>query len=311
MGSVHHVGCAGHSCVFKGPPGDDSAWKRVVVETGLMQREVEAYRCLGSKRLRHLRIAPKCYWSALDEGGALALEDLTPPRATLARFAQGLSHDQAMAAVATLARLHAAFAATGANPPTPYSWLYSARSEGLIAAIATGLEALPRIIQQRLPRGFPAQQLLKLADADIPATLAEAHLHSKLFSLCHGDAWANNILFAPQPGHPPSALLIDWQFAMWGNPLSDVALLLLSSLAPDTRRARTDELLRHYHVTLLRDLAIEYRFKDCRADFARALPFAALVTAATLDAYTVGLTGPELQATAWRMRELAADVPPT
>jgi hypothetical protein len=85
-----------------------------------------------------------------------------------------------------------------------------------------------------------------------------------------------------------------------------VALLLLSSVEPDCRKRWTGGLLRHYHSTLVRRRELDYGFDDCLADFTRALPYAALVATATLDAYTSECTPSTSAFIAARMAALLA-----
>jgi hypothetical protein len=309
MGSVHQVSCAGRSFIFKGPPDNLSAWGSLLTDTGLIEREVQAYRFLQARGTSAPKVSPKCYWSALgpDGRGALALEDLGAPVARRSAMASGLSHAQAVAAVRCLAMVHSTLAAAGADPLSPpYPWLYTASSEGLIAAVQMGVDDLPRVTAECWPQGLPGVALQRILDVDVEAVLARSHVGATCVSLCHGDAWASNILFVPLGESPDrsTAFLVDWQFAMWGNPLSDVALLLLSSLGPASREAWEDELLGHYHATLTAHCALEYTLAACREDFRRAEPFAALVALASLEAYTSGMGPDELSRFA--VRALAA-----
>ncbi|MEU6411120.1 phosphotransferase [Microbispora sp. NPDC046933] len=308
MGGVYRVRCAGRSFVFKGPPDRVSAWGNLAADTGLMAREVLSYRLLGERGPTAPKIAPACHWSALapDGRGALALEDLGGQPASAAVMADGLSRSQAVAAVRCLALAHSVLAVQEADPFTPpYPWLYSATSQGLVAAVRMGLRDLPRLLAERWPESPPGGESC-VGDADVEAVSARSHSGAGIVTFCHGDAWAGNILFAP-PGGPaehPGAFLIDWQFAMWGNPMSDVALLLLSSLAPASREAWQDELVRHYHATLRRHSAVDYPLEACRDDLRRAEPFAALVALATVEAYTSGMDREQLGR--FRPRVLAA-----
>lgn len=303
MGSVDQVSCAGRSFIFKGPPDDSSDWGNLLTDIGL--REVSTYRFLQSRGRSAPKVSPECYWSASsrDGRGALALEDLGVPSAD-GVMAAGLSRAQAGAAVRCLAKAHSALADTEADPRAlPHPWLYGVSSEGLLAAISMGLDDLPRMIEECWPHDLSTTDARRVLDTDIAQVVAESHLGARCVSLCHGDVWASNILFVP--GEPPwqhTALLIDWQFTMWGNPLSDVALLLLSSLTPESRSAWEGELLHEYHSTLTAHRHLDYTLDDCLDDLRRAEPFAALVALATLDGYTRGMTTEELSGFAGRVR---------
>jgi aminoglycoside phosphotransferase (APT) family kinase protein len=126
--------------------------------------------------------------------------------------------------------------------------------------------------------------------------LIDAQRRASITAVCHGDAWSANVLFQPDAEAPDgnSAYLIDWQFAMWGNPLTDVALLLWSSLDVGDRRAWLDDLLRHYHQTLTAHTTVNYPAAACRDDYAVAEPYAVLVALATVETYVEGMNAGDL-----------------
>lgn len=295
MGSVHRISCAGRSVILKGPPSDPGALGGLVLDTGLLAREVQSYRLLRERGAAARKVSPECYWSALgpDGRGVLVLEDLGPAAPLSTVMASGLSHAEAVAAARSLAVVHSVMAIAGADPLlAPYPWLYSAGSAGLAAWIRLGLEDLPRIMADCWPGRVPGDELQLILDADVETVLIRSHSGANCVSLCHGDAWAGNIIFVPpgRPGEQPAAYLIDWQFAMWGNPLSDVALLLWSSLAPAAREAWEEEILRHYHSELTAHCRLDYPLDACRSDYRRAEPFSLLVALATVEGYTAGMS---------------------
>ncbi|PWT91445.1 MAG: hypothetical protein C5B54_05280 [Acidobacteria bacterium] len=310
MGGVYRVRCADRAFVFKCPPSADSPWYRVCSEMGLLDREIEIYRFFGVGERR--KIAPECYWSRLMSEGssALALQDLCQAGRVMDRFVRGLNRNEAVAALRTLATLHGVLPTIdGDARASPLPWLGPASSDGLAAAITEGLSVVPSLVETMFPDNFPREHFSRIRQIDIPRVVARSHCGSKLLSLCHGDCWSSNVLFTSRLGcDGMGAMLVDWQFAMWGNPLSDVALLLLSSLSPAGRRAWVDDLLTCYHLQLTKDVA-GYSLDDCYHDFSKAMPFAALVATATLDAYTCGLTKPELRHIAMRMEAIIDEIP--
>lgn len=82
--------------------------------------------------------------------------------------------------------------------------------------------------------------------------------------LTHMDFWCNNLLFKKTTGgknskgaisngsassgaeEDPECLILDWQMMAISRPTHDVALLLFTSLTPETRSAHTESLLSHY-----------------------------------------------------------------
>ncbi|MEV7192283.1 phosphotransferase [Streptomyces sp. NPDC093510] len=296
MGPVDRISCAGRSFVLKGPPPEHSTWGALLRDMSM--REVQSYRLLGARGPHAPKISPACYWSEFDEDGrgALALEDLGAPQELAQVMAAGLNRSQAAAAVRSLALAHAAQAATGADPLTPpYPWLYTAASEGLVAAVEMGLDDLRRVLPMLLPEPGAGSRAGQIRDVHVAGVLAQANVDTSCVSICHGDAWAGNILFA----HGSSAgslraFLIDWQFTMWGNPLTDIALLLMSSVDAAACASWDDELLGLYHATLTAHSDIDYPMAECRADYRRAQPFAVLVMLATLEGYIRGMDEAQL-----------------
>ena len=310
MGGVFRVRCGAHSMVYKCSPSLESPWYRIYLEGGLLDREIDIYRFLGSLQCDQRKIAPECLWSrSTSEGGAaLALQDVDQGCSVMDRFIAGLAKEESLAVLQTLATLHGTLVTTSGDPlKPPLPWLCSALDDYLVKAIAEGLSAAQNLVQTLFPRDFPQRRLLRILDADIANVVGRCHSGARVLSLCHGDCWATNVLFTGAGGER-RALLIDWQFAIWGNPLADVAGLLLSSLSPGQRRKWSSDLLMSYHQRLREGLA-DYSFDECRQEFCRALPFAALVCVATLDAYTSGLSAGEVRQVAARMEIIMDDVP--
>ncbi|MFG3107073.1 phosphotransferase [Streptomyces tendae] len=296
MGRVDRIRCAGRSFVLKGPPREHSAWGALLRD--MTMREVQSYRLIAARGPHTPKIAPRCYWSALDEDGrgALALEDLGTPQPLAQVMAAGLSRSQTAAAVRTLALAHASSAVPGADPRTPpYPWLYTAGSAGLIAAVDMGLDALPRVLPTLVPGHGSVERATRIRRGEVAGVLDRAQAGTFCAAVCHGDAWAGNVLFTPGGGAgSPLAFLIDWQFTMWGNPLTDIALLFMSSVDPDARTRWEDDLLDLYHATLTAHSGVGYPRDACRADYRRAQPFAALVMLATLEGYVAGMDQAQL-----------------
>ncbi|MEV4690535.1 phosphotransferase [Micromonospora echinospora] len=290
MGSVDRIRCGDRSFILKGPPDTATAWGSLAATAQSIEREAELYRYLDQRGLGAPKVAPDCYWSVIDAagGGTVALEDLGTPGHPAAVMAAGLDHAQALAAVRCLARLHAGSMRTGPGRlEVPYPWLYTAESPDLVAAVQLGLADLPGTVTRCWP-GMDVRPDLYL---DVAGLLRDSHRGSRLAALCHGDAWTANVIFQQHAEAPDgvTAHLIDWQYAMWGNPLSDVALLLWSSLDPWCRRAWQDELLRRYHSELVILTGLDYPLQACLDDLQRAQPAAALVALASVEAYVAGM----------------------
>lgn len=72
-------------------------------------------------------------------------------------------------------------------------------------------------------------------------------------SLCHGDLWCSNIMFAYDDvtGLPNDAILLDYQISYWGPAMIDVVNTILTSSHEDLRERDWDQLLHYYHQHLV------------------------------------------------------------
>jgi len=88
----------------------------------------------------------------------------------------------------------------------------------------------------------------------------------RAFTLIHGDAHLNNILFPKNPyTHAP--ILIDWEGWICGIGVWDLARMLTYCIHPTKRSNLDKNLLKRYHARLL-DLGVDnYSFQDCIEDF--------------------------------------------
>lgn len=313
---VYRIGCGHHTLVYKAAPRTDTVWGRWISEAGAVEREAHTYRFLADHVPHGVTVAPRCYWTPLDlqSPGGLALEDLgahgiVDPSA----MARGLTYPQALAAVRTLAAVHAATAADRHTGTPPHPWLLTTSSPQLHAAVRTGLDDAPTALHACHPDiDTPAVEAV-IAGIDVERELIGADRAAHLAAVCHGDLWAGNIVYTvPDPPGPLTARLIDWQFTMWGNPLTDLALLLLSSLDPAHRHDWQPHLLRRYHTALVAHSGLDYSHTACDHDLHVAQSFAALVALATIDGYTAEMTPTQRRRFAPRMLtalDLAAAAP--
>jgi hypothetical protein len=299
LGKVFRMRChcpdGAHSFVVKLSPPKGSTWDEQLPLMAPFARESQAYEWLRNKKEKLAPLHPECFWSAHYQNGtgALVLEDLYERGAILADVTHGMTEVSLRSALRALARLHAACATTDPNVDRlqpPHNWMYSARSEALSKILRLALEQTCRLVNKWCPDDFPLKQLRFLEDWSVPETLESSHRGCQLVSVGHGDAWSNNIMFVhrgPMASDMPEAILLDWQFVIWGNPLVDVAYLLFSSAdAALRRRERGWDLLKHYHAELLQAASptLCYPFESCIADYHQAMDHGALMALANFEA---------------------------
>ena len=216
----------------------------------LHAREVAFYNEVAP-RLQHA-VVPACIHASL-EGGVLVLEDLTKVAAAPV-LSDGMGEADLAAALRSLASLHAA---TWIGPDVPtveaLEPLESAAFEPLIK------EQLPRFIEALAPHGralVGAARWDKVAE-QLPGLAAASKRSSPPLAVVHGDCWAGNILLGVDSvaaGAAMKAHLVDLQFAAYGHPMADVAMLFASSaelgaVVPD-RSAAQRRLLAGYAAEL-------------------------------------------------------------
>lgn len=97
-----------------------------------------------------------------------------------------------------------------------------------------------------------------------------------LVATLHGDTFVTNFLFKQD-----AAVLIDFQFAFWGNPLIDLAIFIFTSTSAD-QISNVDDWLKLYH----KSLGLEYvSMDDIYNAWDKAIPVALFVLIASIDCY--------------------------
>ena len=67
-----------------------------------------------------------------------------------------------------------------------------------------------------------------------------------LATLCHGDLWANNIMFKYNGTEPIDVKLLDFQLGIYANPMTDVSYFLCTGTFPCLRSSHLGDLLLVY-----------------------------------------------------------------
>ena len=228
---------------------------------------------------------PRCYAALTSHQvypcGLLLLEDLTLSGYRLADFDAGLNKIQLEAAVRCLARFHAstwnygAVAASGNQANAKDDTLPIRKASDWIFACEQFESTWPSLCEA-LSASCSADTLQTSGFSSTVHALCRK-LDTLPPCLCHGDLWANNVMFrdssssdssnsAANPSAPSakedgkvaastqtgvSAAFIDFQWVCIGNPLDDLAFLLLSSANYDVRRECEKTLLHVYRAELI------------------------------------------------------------
>lgn len=192
----------------------------------LWRRESEVLRVVGER----LSEVPKCLadfgeWSLHGYLAGRALAEVVPDGERIGR--------RRLSALADFfARL--ADIPEGALPPVPADWPGSGDSQGFLGRLAQFTEQ--RVHQSNRPRfgslfdalGIPGDAVDRYRDS-VP-TLA-----ARPFALLHTDIHRSNVLATPGPDGE-RLVVIDWELALYGDPLHDLATHLVRMEYDDKER---------------------------------------------------------------------------
>lgn len=247
---------------------------------GLMRlghNEVAAYTRLGDD-IADLR--PQVYGAASDpETGRsiVIMEDLADSDARFGDVASGCTADEAAAVVTALARLHGRFWESGRfagdlaefTPPSARSVTWGPHTSRLLVL-------LPRRYHDVVTKQVRTDsRILRARRWPVAAALRNFPL-----TMLHGDTHRGNICFV---GDRP--ILFDWQTAVQGPGLKDVAYFTSTSLDPDLRRAIERDLLTEYLDVLSANSGPRLGFSDAWDDY-RMLAVTGFMAAAVTAAFS-------------------------
>lgn len=97
------------------------------------------------------------------------------------------------------------------------------------------------------------------------------------FTLLHADYRLDNLLFGP-PGSPDPVIAVDWQACMVGQPLRDVAFVVVSGLHPEDRRSAERDIVAAYHQSLCTFDIGDYDLEQCWQDYRFGVFHSAMIT---------------------------------
>lgn len=109
--------------------------------------------------------------------------------------------------------------------------------------------------------------------------------------ITHTDFWCNNLMFKEEEDRCKCAIL-DWQMVTYSRPTNDLALLIISSVPAEIRRAHTESLLDKYWDTLIKSCSklglkveeeLDYDRQKLGEDFKRSKRLALLLCIGSVD----------------------------
>jgi len=257
-------------------------------------RESKTYKLFNEHYLKINECIPKHYYSEYnyDNGGLVIIEDLTEYNARTSNALKGLDIGEIKAALKSIATIHSLYAGIRNNQRcnSPLNeWLLTEQDLGLQKILEDALQITNGIIKEQYSYSFSKNTSKILEKISVQKELKKSIGKSKLVSVCHGDLWSNNIMYYKRIEKTELlAFIIDWQFTTWGNPLIDVAFLIISSLETAQRKNEEQNLLKYYYQKLIETEAknLDYKFVDCQEDYHNALRYGALMTMANLQTFT-------------------------
>lgn len=295
----------------------DPFCRHFILEAGFDVREIHFYTTLMPVLKDFCRAAadakeewpvPPCYYAKYRQGSdsVLVLDNMKASGFRMVDFRDGLSLDQAIAAVESMARLHASALAyrlkLDVDLPQAFPFLFRP-------------EAAAESYQQLLERGLP--QLATFlhtagtSDGESPSQLHAvlAKLHklrpkaretianllrptSPIATLTHTDFWCNNLLFRQRSAGQTECCILDWQMATYSRPTNDLALLLVTSVSGEIRRKDTGRILDAYwrrFLSTAEDLGLQvesslsYSRQELEQEYERSLLLAVLLGIGSVD----------------------------
>ena len=250
--SCHPPGSAPESVVLKSETTNPEAHEFTRLNRSF-EREVGVYSHLVPRLKQH---QPIVYGCSANQPCWLLLEDLSHLRSGDQLL--GLSHAETVAALQSIAVLHAEF---WLDPLLQQqSWL-PAHSFWFQQPQADLVE--PFVANYSVRLGEQATTIIRAVLDQREAI--DAALAERPWTLVHGDLRADNLLFGGS-AQVPSATILDWSWACRSLATIDLAFLIGGSEPVMQRQGRLDELLQLWHRTLLVQGVRDYPLADARRD---------------------------------------------
>jgi hypothetical protein len=218
---------------------------------------------------------PTCWYAAISEdllSFTLLLEDLAP--ALPGNQASGCRTDQAVAAVANLAALHAPL---WCHPVLHEhaGWLTPMNeASGAFLGDLMGIATEQFVERYAAVLGERDVETLRGAAAGMGRWTMTRAGGGDPFALMHGDYRLDNLMFQPSG---PGVSAVDWQTATTGPPVRDLSYFLETSLATEQRREVEHDLVTGY-AAALGARGIDYPADRCFEDYRLGMLQGPLIT---------------------------------
>lgn len=218
------------------------------------RREAEFYHYISPMLISSGMNLPKTWYSGIDSSsgqGIVVLEDLTMKGCSFGTPTEPWPVDRVLRGVEQLAILHAKTWKCAQEPA--YKWL-GPNNGGLRGIILELTKPGPfnAVVPKNLEILGPDFDKTILMDSSRIVTafkkLWESDASGDLDCFIHGDPHIDNA-YMTASGEPG---FLDWQAASTGNCFHDVSYFVTSALTVEDRRAREEQLVRHYLETLAR-----------------------------------------------------------
>lgn len=281
-GYASHDGAAPDSLVAKLIP-DNKRMLQLGTSLGVYRREAALYSAIGPATGVRM---PNLYGYTEDpETGisALLLEDLSHLR-TGDQYA-GFTAVEAEAALVQFAQQHARW--WDRAELSELTWLPAWNEPAMIAFAVSAYAQVWPAVAAAFADSLPAEAVTlggRLADV-LDAMMN--HVAAPPFTLAHGDARHENLLFDPAD-ESAAPYVVDWQLSARGRGVMDVAYYLTQSGPPDITAAHERTLVERYHEELCRGGVKEYSAENCWEDY-RRFAYYALV----YPVFAAGFSDPE------------------
>jgi hypothetical protein len=229
---------------------------------GFYIREVSFYQQFGADA--PVRV-PKCYLADMEEGGSpfvLLLEEVTGAR--MIDQIVGATLEDCLAIAGTVAPLHAAFWDNDAVKAL--EWLPPMNNDlykGASALYAANRDGFREKWDGRLP-----EEVMNACDELNPkyAEMLDWWPQHSPACLTHTDCRAENYLFGGSAGDD-AVTMLDFQLSTRHVGTWDIANFMGMSVPVEERRLWEQQVVRHYHDTLLASGVTGYDFEQCWRDY--------------------------------------------